>query len=167
MNNKDNNQNKDHNQDEENNHNKNKKKNKKKNLFLRFKNFVTRGNVVSLAVGLIIGNAFTSVINGFVKDIIMPLVSLISGKVDLTQLKWVLSPERGSKPEIAIMYGEFIQVGINFLAIALCVFFFCILVGDDPNKISTKDEAKKAQGEKTNQLLEEIRDLLKGNKQSN
>lgn len=143
------------------------KKNEKKNIFTEFKDFITRGNVISLAVGIIIGDAFTNVINGFVDNIIMPAIGMILGKVELSQLKWVLSPETNSRPEVAIFYGKFIQAGLNFFVIALCVFFFCLLLGKNPEKIKTKDEAQKEQAQKTNELLEEIRDALNSNNNSN
>lgn len=132
----------------------------KKNLFVRFKNFVARGNVLNFGIGIIIGNSFTDVINGFVDNIVMPLLGIVLGKIDLTQLQWQFTPD------VNITYGKFIQAAINFLLIALSIFIFCILIGDDPDQIKTKDEAQKAQVEKTNQLLEEIRDALKNSKQS-
>lgn len=132
----------------------------KKNIFKVFKDFVTRGNVVDLAVGLIIGGAFTSVINSFVSDIIMPLIAML-GRIHLSQMKWVLNQATNNQSEVAIMYGNFIQVAINFFITALCIFLIIILMGRDPKKIKTKDEAQKGQAQKTNDLLEEIRDALK------
>lgn len=133
----------------------------KKNIFKEFKEFLTRGSVVDLAVGVIIGGAFTSVINSFVSDIIMPLIGMLLGQIELSGLKWVLSPATNSRPEVAILYGSFIDTAINFVVIALCIFLFVILLGKDPDQIKSKDEAQKEQGQKTNDLLEEIRDALK------
>jgi len=133
----------------------------KKNIFKVFKDFLTRGNVVDLAVGIIIGSAFTSVITSFVSDIMMPLIGMFLGQIHLSQLKWILSQATNNRPEVAIMYGNFIQVAFNFFVIALCIFLFIILIGKDPEKVKTKEEAQKEQGQKTNNLLEEIRDALK------
>lgn len=133
----------------------------KKNIFTEFKDFLTRGNVVDLAVGVIIGGAFTAVITSFVGDIIMPLIGGLLGQIELSQLKWVISPATNTRPEVAVMYGNFIEAGINFFVIALCIFLLIILLGKDPEKIKTKDEAQKAQTEQTINLLKEIRDALK------
>lgn len=133
----------------------------KKNIFKVFKDFLTRGNVVDLAVGIIIGSAFTNVITSFVSDIVMPLIGMFLGQIHLSQLKWILSQATNDRPEVAIMYGDFIQVAFNFFVIALCIFLFIILIGKDPEKVKTKEEAQKEQGQKTNDLLEEIRDALK------
>ena len=136
----------------------------KKNIFKEFKDFVTRGNVVDLAIGVIIGGAFTSVINSFVSDIMMPLIAMPLGRIHLSNMKWVLSQATNNRPEVAIMYGSFLQIAFNFLITALCIFLLILLIGQNPEKIKTKDEAQKEQGQKTNDLLEEIRDALK-NKQ--
>ena len=137
----------------------------KKNIVKEFKDFLIRGDVISLAIGVIIGGAFTGVINSFVGDIIMPLISMLIGEIHFSNLQWILSPATNTRSEIAVMYGSFIGTVINFCVISLCIFVFVLLIGKNPEKIKTKDEAQKAQGEKTNQLLEEIRDALK-NKQS-
>lgn len=133
----------------------------KRNIFKEFKDFLTRGNVVDLAIGVIIGGAFTGVITSVVNDIFMPLISMLIGKIHFSNLKWVLSPATTTQPEIAVMYGKFIGTAINFFVIALCIFLFIILIGQNPEKVKTKDEAQKEQGQKTNELLEEIRDALK------
>lgn len=137
----------------------------KKNIFKEFKDFLMRGNVVDLAIGVIIGGAFTGIINSLIGDIIIPLIGMLIGQIHFSNLKWVLSPATNSRPEIAVMYGNFIGSAINFVVISLCIFGFILLIGKDPEKIKTKDEAQKAQGEKTNELLEEIRDTLKNKQQ--
>ena len=143
----------------------NKDKKDKRNIGKEFKDFLTRGDVISLAIGVIIGGAFTGVINSFVGDVIMPVISMLIGEIHFANLQWILSPATNTRSAIAVMYGSFIGTVINFCVISLCIFIFVLLIGKDPEKIKTKDEAQKAQGEKTNQLLEEIRDALK-NKQS-
>ena len=111
----------------------------KKNILQKFKDFLLRGNVVDLAVGVIIGGAFTGVINSLVGDIIMPLIGMLIGKIHFSNLKWVLSPAMNGRPEIAVMYGSFIGTVINFVVIALCIFGLILLIGQDPEKIKTKD----------------------------
>ena len=81
----------------------------KRNLFKEFKDFITRANVIDLAVGFVIGIALISLVNSLVNDIIMPLVGMISGRVDFSKLKFVLSLPGNNGDEVAIMYGNFIQ----------------------------------------------------------
>lgn len=140
----------------------------KKNIFKEFKDFLTRGNILDLAVGIIIGNAFTNIIKSFVKDMVMPLIGMVLGKVDFSQLKWILVSAGDNQNEVAIMYGNFIQAVSNFFIISLCIFLFFIFTGHNPESIKTKDEAQSEKEDKRNKLLEEIRDeLKKGNKQDN
>ena len=99
-------------------------------MLAEFKKFALRGNVVDLAVGIIIGGAFSQITNSLVKDIIMPPIGLILGKVDLTSYKFVLreavpadqTTDGEALAQVAITYGQFINVFINFLIIAFCVF---------------------------------------------
>lgn len=133
----------------------------KKSIFKEFKEFLTRGNIVDLAVGVIIGSAFTNVTKSLVDDIFMPAIGMFLGKINFSQLKWVIIPATADYDEVAITYGNFIQAAVNFLVISLCIFFFIILIGRDPDKIKTKDEAQTEQSKQTNELLKEIRDELK------
>ena len=103
-------------------------------LAKEFKAFISRGNVLDMAVGLIIGSAFTAIVNSLVGDLLMPLLGLLTGKMDFSQLKLVLQPaveevldETGAVvtpavAEISLNYGSFIQSVISFLLIALAVF---------------------------------------------
>ncbi|WP_455537760.1 large-conductance mechanosensitive channel protein MscL [Terrisporobacter sp.] len=134
-----------------------------RNLFKEFREFITRGNVVDLAVGVIIGRAFLNIINSIVNDVIMPLIGMISGRVEFSKLKWVLSSVNNNGHEVAIKYGNFIHACVDFFVISLCIFIFTTIIGRNPNRIKTKDEAQKEQVQKTNELLEEIRDSLKNN----
>jgi len=86
-----------------------------KNFWKDFKAFALKGNVVSMAIGIIIGSAFTAVVNGLVNSIIMPLLSLLTGKVDYTTMVWLVG-------ETEIPYGTFLQAVINFVIIALVLF---------------------------------------------
>ena len=93
-----------------------------------FKEFIARGNVIDMAVGVVIGGAFGKIVTSLVNDIITPLISILTGKVSLTELKWVINEavldEAGAvvTPELALTYGNFIQTIIDFLIIALSVF---------------------------------------------
>ena len=85
-----------------------------------FKTFISKGNVMDLAVGVIIGAAFGKIVTSLVEDVIMPIIGKIVGGVDFTGLKFVISGS--GKDEVALRYGNFIQTSINFLIIAFCVF---------------------------------------------
>ena len=87
-----------------------------------FKNFIARGNVLDMAVGVVVGSAFTAIVNSLVKNIINPIVGLATGGVDFGNLKIVLRAATESDPGLAIEYGLFINAIINFLIIALVVF---------------------------------------------
>ncbi len=133
----------------------------KKGIIQEFKEFITRGNVIDLAVGVIIGTAFTAIVNSLVKDLIMPLVGWVCGGVSFTELKYVITPAEGEIPEAAIYYGNFIQNIVNFLIIAVVVFTMVKLI----NKMHKKKEVEKVEEPvkvaEDIALLTEIRDLLK------
>lgn len=126
----------------------------KENKFINeFKEFIAKGNVVDLAVGVIIGGAFGKIVTSVVSDILMPVIGVIIGGHDFTGLKITFG-------EANIMLGNFIQNVIDFLIIALCVFIFVKIL----NKIMPKkEEVAKEEPKKSSEvlLLEEIRDLLK------
>lgn len=131
-----------------------------------FREFIARGNVIDLAVGIIIGASFTKIVDVLVTKIIMPPVGLITGGVDFSYLKVPLkSAELDAagkvlKPEVAIGYGDFINTIIQFLIVAAAVFLLVKLV----NGVRRKEEAKPVAPpapSKSEVLLEEIRDLLK------
>ena len=115
-----------------------------------FKEFISRGNMMDLAVGVIIGAAFTAIVNSLVKNLINPLIGLFIGKIDLSNLKFTIG-------EATFKYGSFLNAVINFLIIALVVFFLIKLV----NKITPKKEVEE-DPEPTNEeiYLRQIRDLL-------
>ena len=126
-----------------------------------FKKFIMRGNIVDMAVGVIIGSAFSSIVTSLVNDILMPVIGVFLGGVDFTSLKVTILKDA------TINYGMFIQNIINFLIIAVSVFVFIKLV----NKIflrfkeAPKEEVKKKADDIL--LLEEIRDLLKEQNRQN
>lgn len=132
-------------------------------LVREFKEFINKGNVLDLAVGIIIGGAFKSIVSSFVEDILMPFISLILGNVNITALKVVLRHGTEETPELALRYGLFIQGVIDFLIIAVVIFFIVKLVN---RARRNKDEPKiepPAEPEPTKEelLLTEIRDILK------
>lgn len=123
-----------------------------------FKEFIAKGNVIDLAVGVIIGSAFGKIVSSIVDDILMPLIGIIIGGVDFTELSVKIGDAK-------IAYGNFIQNVIDFLIIAVCVYFMISVINKVTSKIK-KEEEKKEEVKKSDEtvLLEEIRDLLKKNK---
>ncbi|QCR24419.1 large-conductance mechanosensitive channel protein MscL [Pontibacter sp. SGAir0037] len=128
-----------------------------------FKKFAVKGNVIDLAVGVVIGTAFGAITSSLVKDVIMPPLGLIISKVDFTKLKLILKAaviENGEvvEPEVAILYGNFMQAVMNFIIIAFAIFLLVRLI----NRTREKEAAKPAPPvNKEEQLLAEIRDILK------
>ncbi len=136
----------------------------KKGIVNEFKAFISRGNVVDMAVGVIIGSAFTKIVNSLVNDVFMPALSVITGGIDFTGLKYVITPATETTAEVAIKYGAFMQNVVDFLLIALVVFRMVKFI----NKLrAPKEEPKKeepAAPPPTPEdilLLREIRDSLK------
>lgn len=134
----------------------NKKKNKVKEFYDDFKKFISKGNVVDLAVAVVIGNAFNKIISSLVNDIIMPLVGVIIGGIDFTDIKLTIGSE-------SILFGSFIQNVIDFLIIAFSIFLVIKLMSKLSRKKNVKEEKKEEAPKKADDiiLLEEIRDLLK------
>lgn len=130
-----------------------------------FKSFAMKGNVIDMAVGVVIGAAFGKIVTSLVSDIIMPVLSLITGKIDFTGLSIPISGTRGEEGYVGIMCGQFIQNIIDFLIIAFSIFLVIKLVGKLRRKEEKKEEDKKEAAEpklsKEAELLSEIRDLLK------
>lgn len=138
-----------------------------KSFFDEFKKFISRGNVVDMAVGVIVGSAFTAIVNSLVKDVITPLIGAITGGVDFTQMKYVITPATEEIAEVAVCYGNFIQAVINFLIIAFVVFCMVKLINGMRAKLEKqKEEAPAAPPAPSEEvvLLSEIRDLLKKDK---
>ena len=132
-----------------------------KKILQEFKQFAMRGNVVDMAVGIIIGGAFGKIVSSIVADLIMPAVGLLVGGVNFTHA--VMEGDKVISPAVSINYGNFIQVTLDFIIIAFAVF----LLVKGVNALSKKkEEAPKAPAAPPAdiQLLTEIRDLLKNNK---
>lgn len=123
-----------------------------------FKEFIAKGNVIDLAVGVIIGAAFGDIVTSIVNDILMPLFGIIIGGIDFTSLSIKIG-------DAVITYGNFIQNVVNFLIIALCVYIMVNAINKFTSKFK-KEEEKKEEAKKSDEvvLLEEIRDLLKKSK---
>ena len=128
-------------------------------LFDEFKAFVMRGNVVDLAVGVIIGGAFGKIVTSLVNDIFMPIIGMILGNVNFTSLEIKLGEPVEGAEQAAISYGAFIQEIVNFLIIALCIFMVIKVINKMQKK---KEEAPAPAPEPTKEevLLTEIRDAL-------
>ena len=94
----------------------------KKGFIREFKEFISRGNVLDMAVGVIVGSAFTKIVNSLVNDVFMPALSVITGGVNFSELKFVITPATEEVAEVAIKYGSFIQNVVDFLLIAIVVF---------------------------------------------
>lgn len=124
--------------------------------FKEFKDFISKGNIFDMAVGVIIGGAFGKIVTSLVNDIIMPLVGILIGGHDFTGLTWTVK-------DAVINYGTFIQNIVDFLIVALCIF----IVVKAMSKFKKKEEAAPAEPPKPSEevlLLREIRDSLKKNK---
>lgn len=130
-------------------------------LLDEFKNFAMRGNVVDMAVGIIIGAAFGQIVTSFVNDIIMPPIGMLLGGVNFTELKVVMSEAIGDKPAVTINYGNFIQVVLDFLIVAFVIFMVIKGITRLRRKEEIVPEAPAPGKEEV--LLSEIRDLLKKN----
>ena len=134
----------------------NKKVNKKLNKSAsEFKEFIMKGDVVDLAVGVIIGGAFGKIVSSLVNDVLMPIIGILIGGIDFSNLSVNIVDAK-------IMYGSFLQQDVDFLIISLCVFIFVKII----NKLTRKkEEVKEEKKSEEVMLLEEIRDLLKKNQE--
>lgn len=102
-----------------------------------FKKFISKGSVIDMAVGVIVGSAFTAIVNSLVGDILSPVLSLLTNKINFSDLKVVLVPASEGMAEVAIAYGAFLQSVINFLFQAFAIFLFVKMI----NKIREKAQA--------------------------
>ncbi|KIQ95350.1 Large-conductance mechanosensitive channel [Anoxybacillus thermarum] len=130
-------------------------------MWNEFKKFAIRGNVIDLAVGVIIGGAFGKIVSSLVNDIIMPLVGLILGGIDFSKLSWKVG-------EAEVKYGAFIQTVVDFFLIAFSIFIFIQLLNNLHERMKKQEETKQTAPTitKEQQLLTEIRDLLKQQKET-
>lgn len=111
-----------------------------KAFFGEFKKFIARGNVMDMAVGMIIGSAFTSIVKSLVDDIFMPVLSLITSGLDISKMGIVLAEAQGETEAAVLAYGAFLTNVINFLLTAFAVFCFVKVVNTMKDKMAKKEE---------------------------
>lgn len=130
-------------------------------MLKEFKKFISRGNVIDLAVGVIIGGAFGNIVTSLVNDIIMPVIGIFLGGINFSEAKIIINKTTGA----SLNYGLFVQNIVNFLIISFCIFIMIKFI----NKITHKEQPKPTPPKKSDEtlLLEEIRDLLKNKKKNN
>ena len=130
---------------------------KKNTVLTEFKTFIARGNVMDMAVGVIIGGAFSNITTSLINDIVMPLLGILTGSISFASLEVNIGPA-------VITYGNFIQAVLNFLVMAFVVFCLVRTINRFHQKKETVPAAPPAPPEPSNEekLLAEIRDLLKG-----
>ena len=135
-----------------------------------FKKFAFRGNVLDLAIGVIMGGAFGKIVTSVVNDLIMPVLGYLMAGMDFKEMKYVMSEaimegETVIQPEAAILYGNFIQNVVDFLIVALSIFLFIRLINKSKEKLKKQEksapEPEAPAGPTQEELLTEIRDLLK------
>jgi large conductance mechanosensitive channel len=129
-------------------------------MLKEFKAFALKGNVMDLAVAVIIGGAFGKIVSSLVNDILMPAIGALLGGISFAGLKYVIAPASGDVAEVAILYGSFIQSIIDFLIIAFAIFLFIKLLTSMKKKEAEVPAAPPAPAQEV-VLLEAIRDLLK------
>ncbi|TBW06543.1 large-conductance mechanosensitive channel protein MscL [Azotobacter chroococcum subsp. isscasi] len=134
-------------------------------MLSEFKAFAVKGNVVDMAVGIIIGAAFGKIVSSFVGDLIMPPLGLLIGGVDFSDLAITLKQAEGTAPAVVLAYGKFIQTVIDFLIIAFAIFIGIKAVNQLKRKEAEAPSLPPAPT-RDQQLLEEIRDLLKAQQRS-
>ena len=143
---------------------------KKSNLYQEFKKFAVKGNMIDLAVGIIIGTAFTKIVNSLVNDVMMPALGVVAGTIDFSNLQYVLhEAETNAQGEVVreaviLKYGNFIQAGFDFFMIAIVVFVFIKIANSWKDKAEDPQNAE-APTPKNIELLSDIRDILKAQQQ--
>lgn len=142
---------------------------KKGSLFQEFKKFAMKGNVLDMAVGVIIGGAFGKIVSSLVADVIMPAIGLVVGGVNFTDLKFVMKKatidDAGKEiAAVTLNYGQFLQTVFDFLIIAFSIFMFIKLINKFTEKKEQEVKAAPPAPTKEEVLLTEIRDLLKDKK---
>ena len=140
-----------------------------KNFVKEFKEFAMKGNVVDMAVGVIIGAAFGKIVSSLVDDIIMPVIGVATGGINFTDYKWVIQKavmdgQEVLKPEVTMNWGAWIQTVVDFIIVAFCIFVMIKFINNMRKKVEkAKEEVAPATAapSKEEVLLTEIRDLLK------
>lgn len=134
-----------------------------KKFFKEFKEFALRGNVIDLAIGVVIGTSFSAIVNSLVNDIVMPLISSITSDVNFTDLKLTLKVVGDNA--ITLNYGSFIQTLFNFVIVAFCIFIVIKTMNKIRDKIAKNKENEETISKSSELIeLEKIRELLSKNK---
>lgn len=129
-------------------------------MFKEFKEFAMKGNVIDMAVGIIIGAAFGKIVSSFVADIIMPPIGVLTGGVDFSNLVWTIKEASEGAQAVTVNYGLFINNVLDFIIVAFAIF----VVIKQVNRLKRKEEVQEevpAESSEVVQLLREIRDSLK------
>ncbi len=129
-------------------------------MMKEFKEFAVKGNVVDMAVGIVIGGAFGKIVSSFVADVIMPPIGVMLGGVDFSKLAYTVKEAVGEAPAVVISYGKFVQTIVDFIIIALAIFMVVKAI----NALKRKEEEAPAEPSAQEKLLGEIRDLLQERK---
>lgn len=128
-------------------------------FFKEFKKFALRGNVLDMAVGVIIGGAFGKIVTSLVNDVLLPVIGIATGKIDISKLAITVKEGSEGVDPVIVKYGMFLQNIIDFIIICLCIFVMIKLMN---SVVKKEEEAKPAPGPSNEEvLLTEIRDLLK------
>ena len=133
-------------------------------LLTEFREFAARGNVIDLAVGVIVGAAFGKIVTSLVDQVVMPPIGLLTGGIDFSKLEWVLKPEDPATEaieKVSIQYGAFFNVLIQFVIVAFVIFMMVKLINKLRRQQAAEPDAAPAAPTATEQLLIEIRDELK------
>lgn len=131
-------------------------------MLKEFKEFALKGNVMDLAVGVIIGGAFGKIVTSLVNDITMPILGVLTGKINLTALEWVIAEGKDGAEKLSIKYGQFFQTTIDFFIVAFTIFLAVKALNSFRKK--EEEKPKEIKPPKEELLLAEIRDLLKEQK---
>ena len=135
-----------------------------KKFFLEFKEFALRGNVLDMAVGVILGGAFGKITTSLVNDVFMPLIGMLIGGVDLGKLNIVLKPATDTAEAVTLGIGTFLTTIIDFVLVAFVIFLMIKTINRFRRKKEEEPEPEKPKDPTTEELLAEIRDLLKEQK---
>jgi large conductance mechanosensitive channel len=141
-----------------------------KNLFKEFKNFAVKGNMIAMAIGIIIGTAFNNVVNVLVKKIVMPPLSLLTDGVNLANKKMILRVAMDGREEVTIGYGEFLEVMIDFAIVAFTIFIVLKFINrfkdkaEDPDNIEVKTPKQIELLSNLEKLMTEQNQILKKSK---
>ena len=130
-------------------------------ILKEFKEFALKGNVIDMAVGVIVGGAFGKIVTSLTNDVLMPMISIITGRVPLTSLSLTIPTFNSGEPYISLNYGQFLQNTLDFFIIALSIFMMVKMINKLKKKHEVIQESVPEPPSTEEVLLTEIRDLLK------